>query len=503
MAKGKNTVFFCQNCGYESAKWLGQCPGCREWNTFVEEPAAPKGAGGSGGSWLGLAGISLDGTGESRRTAAGAAADAGKSGRTGNSDGSGTARSRHAGACRNAPEPISLSRVEMSGQERFSTGIGELDRVLGGGIVPGSLVLVGGDPGIGKSTLLLQVCRNLSAADRSVLYISGEESLQQIRIRAERIGSFSDSLKLLCETNLENVANVLQRERPKVAIIDSVQTMYSENASSTPGSVSQIRQATGLFLQLAKLLNITIFLVGHVTKEGVVAGPRVLEHMVDSVLYFEGDRHVAYRVLRGVKNRFGSTNEIGVFEMRGEGLVEVPNPSEYMLSGRPEGASGSVVACSIEGTRPILVEIQALICKTGFGLPRRTAAGADLNRVNLLLAVLEKRADIHLSSSDAYVNIAGGVRMNEPAIDLGIVLAVVSSYKDIPISDRTICFGEVGLSGEVRSVSMALTRVQEAKKLGFERCILPKVCVTEQVRKVGIEIVGVSNVREAIGWILK
>ncbi|MCD8324175.1 MAG: DNA repair protein RadA [Clostridiales bacterium] len=458
MAKSKNTTFFCQECGYESAKWMGQCPACRAWNSFVEEPTAPKRSGSSG------AGGSANGGRMSARAA----------------------------------KPVTLSSVEMSGQERFSTGIGELDRVLGGGIVPGSLVLVGGDPGIGKSTLLLQVCRNLAADARKVLYVSGEESLQQIRIRAERIGSFTDSLKLLCETDLETVAEVLKREKPEVAIIDSVQTMYSEEVSSAPGSVSQIRQATGLFLRLAKSCGITIFLVGHVTKEGVVAGPRVLEHMVDCVLYFEGDRHAAYRVLRGVKNRFGSTNEIGVFEMRREGLAEVPNPSEYMLNGKPEGASGSVVACSIEGTRPILVEIQALICKTSFGLPRRTAAGADLNRVNLLMAVLEKRAGLGLSSCDAYINIAGGVRMNEPAIDLGIVLAIVSSQKEISISDKTICFGEVGLSGEVRAVSMALQRVQEARRLGFERCIMPRVCVTESMKHEGIEIIGVSNVREAM-----
>ncbi|MCD8157269.1 MAG: DNA repair protein RadA, partial [Clostridiales bacterium] len=440
MAKSKNTTFFCQECGYESAKWMGQCPACHAWNSFVEEPTTPKRSGsGAGGG--------VNGGRMSARAA----------------------------------KPVTLSNVEMSGQERFSTGIGELDRVLGGGIVPGSLVLVGGDPGIGKSTLLLQVCRNLAVDARKALYVSGEESLQQIRIRAERIGNFTDSLKLLCETDLETVAEVLKREKPEVAIIDSVQTMYSEEVSSAPGSVSQIRQATGLFLQLAKSCGITIFLVGHVTKEGVVAGPRVLEHMVDCVLYFEGDRHAAYRVLRGVKNRFGSTNEIGVFEMRREGLAEVPNPSEYMLNGKPEGASGSVVACSIEGTRPILVEIQALICKTNFGLPRRTAAGADLNRVNLLMAVLEKRAGLGLSSCDAYINIAGGVRMNEPAIDLGIVLAIVSSQKEIPISDKTICFGEVGLSGEVRAVSMPLQRVQEARRLGFERCIMPRVCVTESM----------------------
>ena len=433
MAKAKKTIFFCQQCGYETAKWMGQCPACREWNTFVEEPAEEK-----------HAGIS---TGNRRNT--------------------------------QSVEPMPLSRVEMTDQERFTTGIGELDRVLGGGIVPASLVLVGGDPGIGKSTLLLQVCKNLADAHHSVLYISGEESLQQIKIRADRIGSFTESLELFCETNLADISSVLRRKKPRVVIIDSIQTMYSEEVSSAPGSVSQVRQATSLLLQLAKSLGITIFIVGHVTKEGVVAG----------------------RILRSVKNRFGSTNEIGVFEMQQVGLVEVENPSEYMLNGRPEGASGSIVTCSIEGTRPILLEIQALVCKTGFGLPRRTAAGADLNRVNLLMAVLEKRAGIPLSSCDAYVNIAGGIRMNEPAIDLGIILAIVSSYRELAISDKTICFGEVGLSGEVRAVNMAKQRVQEAKKLGFETCILPKVSLTDEVRTDGIRLIGVSNVREAISCI--
>ncbi len=459
MAKSKNTIFYCQECGYESPKWMGQCPACKEWNTFVEEPAAPKKSGGAG--------------------SVGARAARGE-----------------------APTPVTLSQVTARDEERFTTGMAELDRVLGGGIVPGSLVLVGGDPGIGKSTILLQVCRNLAEADRPVLYISGEESLQQIKIRAERIGEFSERLSLLCETDLDEIAAILERERPQVAVIDSIQTMYSEEVSSAPGSVSQVRQATALFLQMAKSFGITIFLVGHVTKEGVVAGPRVLEHMVDTVLYFEGDRNAAYRVLRGVKNRFGSTNEIGVFEMCAEGLIEVPNPSEYMLNGKPEGASGSVVACSVEGTRPILVEIQALVCRTSFGLPRRTAAGADLNRVNLLAAVLEKRAGIPLSSCDVYVNIAGGVRMNEPAIDLGIVLAIASSYKEVPISEKTICFGEVGLSGEVRAVSMAPQRVQEAKKLGFTECILPRVCVSESLPHDGITITAVSNVHEAIEYIL-
>ena len=398
--------------------------------------------------------------------------------------------------------PVTLAEIEMKREERFSSGFPELDRVLGGGIVPASLVLVGGDPGIGKSTLLLQVCQKLSVQQISVLYISGEESLQQIKIRAQRIGSFSDSLSLLCETNLERIDGVLRREKPQAVIIDSIQTMYSDNIASSPGSVSQVREATGAFMQLAKGLGITIFLVGHVTKEGVVAGPRVLEHMVDTVLYFEGDRHAVYRILRGVKNRFGSTNEIGVFEMREQGLAEVANPSEYMLSGKPKDASGSVVACSMEGTRPILLEVQALVCRTNFGIPRRTAAGTDTNRVNLLMAVLEKRLNLRLSECDAYVNIAGGIKMNEPALDLGIVLAIISSYKERCIDEKTICFGEVGLSGEVRAVNMAKQRILEARKLGFTTCIMPKVSVDSNRKTDGITLIGVENVQEAVRKIL-
>jgi DNA repair protein RadA/Sms len=368
--------------------------------------------------------------------------------------------------------------------------------VLGGGIVQGSLVLVGGDPGIGKSTLLLQMCRSLTGQGKKVLYVSGEESLQQIRMRAERMGSFSDSLSLLCETNLDDIREAIQQLMPETVIIDSIQTMYNESVSASPGSVSQVRESTGALLQIAKGLNVTVFIVGHVTKEGVVAGPRVLEHMVDTVLYFEGDRNAVYRVLRSVKNRFGSTNEIGVFEMRGNGLAEVENPSEYMLSGRPDGASGSVVACTMEGTRCVLIEVQALICKSNLAFPRRTAAGTDLNRVNLLLAVLEKRAGMSLSACDAYVNIAGGIRMNEPAVDLAIVAAVISSFRDLPVSDKTILFGEVGLSGEVRAVSMAEQRVREAKKLGFETVILPEVCRKQAQRVKDIRILGVRNVRD-------
>lgn len=455
MAKGKTSVFFCQNCGYESSKWMGQCPGCREWNTFVEEVIDKKSAG------------TLSRKKESVSEA----------------------------------KVLPLSQIEMTYDKRVSTGMKELDRVLGGGIVQGSMVLVGGDPGIGKSTLLLQVCRNLSEQKVKVLYISGEESLQQIKIRAERIGSFTDSLKLLCETNLDTIKAVIDREKPQIVVIDSIQTMFNEEVSSAPGSVSQVRESTGVLMQIAKGMGISVFIVGHVTKEGVVAGPRVLEHMVDTVLYFEGDRHAAYRILRGVKNRFGSTNEIGVFEMRQSGLEEVENPSEYMLSGKPEGASGSVVACSMEGTRPILLEVQALVCHSNFGIPRRTAAGTDFNRVNLLMAVLEKRLGLKLGECDAYVNIAGGIRMNEPAIDLGIVLALISSYKDRPIDEKTICFGEVGLSGEVRAVSMAEQRVQEAKKLGFEVCILPEVCRKAMPDVKGIKLIGVSTIMDALNVI--
>lgn len=435
---------------------MGQCPGCKAWNTFVEETVST----------------------------------AKKS--------SGNARNPE-----KRQEPVILKDICLSEDERQTTDIGELDRVLGGGIVPGSLVLVGGDPGIGKSTLLLQVCRNLGQAGRNVLYISGEESLRQIKLRANRIGEFNEKLQLLCETNLEVIREVIERKKPDMVVIDSIQTMFHEDISSAPGSVSQVRESTNILMQIAKGLGVSIFIVGHVTKEGNVAGPRVLEHMVDTVLYFEGDRHASYRILRAVKNRFGSTNEIGVFEMRNTGLEEVPNPSEFMLNGRPADSSGSVVACSLEGTRPILVEIQALVCHSSFGIPRRTAVGTDFNRVNLLMAVLEKKLGIHLSSSDAYVNIAGGMKMTEPAIDLGIALAVVSSYKDIVIPDSLLAFGEIGLSGEVRAVSMAGQRVAEAKKLGFKTVLLPEVCRASVGKTEGIDLVYVSQVQDAISYIVK
>ena len=455
MAKGKTTVFFCQNCGYESSKWLGQCPGCKEWNTMVEEPAARKASGSSGGS------VSM----------------------------------------RGIAEPMSLKEVDLREDERMTTHIAELDRVLGGGTVPGSLTLVGGDPGIGKSTLLLQVCRHMAADGRKILYISGEESLRQIKLRANRIGEFSDNLRLLCETNLETVEQTIRKEMPAVAVIDSIQTMYREEISSAPGSVSQVRESTNVLLQLAKGLGVSVLIVGHVTKEGTVAGPRVLEHMVDTVLYFEGDRHASYRILRGVKNRFGSTNEIGVFEMKEEGLLEVKNASEFMLSGKPEGENGSVVSCSMEGTRPILLEIQALVCHSNFGIPRRQAIGMDFNRLNLLMAVLEKRLNLQMSDCDAYVNLAGGMRIVEPAIDLGVAMAVVSSFKNRVIDDKTIAFGEIGLSGEVRGVSMAENRVAEAAKLGFTTCVLPAVNAGQIKKKQGMTVIGVKTVRDAIDLI--
>lgn len=414
---------------------------------------------------------------------------------------SGSGRSADILSGQRPAQPVNLAAINLKESERMTTHIGELDRVLGGGLVPGSLTLVGGDPGIGKSTLLLQVCRHMAADGKKILYISGEESLQQIKLRADRIGTFSEQMLLLCETSLETVEQALQKQMPAVAVIDSIQTMYHEEISSAPGSVSQVRESTSVLLRLAKGLGISIFIVGHVTKEGTVAGPRVLEHMVDTVLYFEGDRHASYRILRGVKNRFGSTNEIGVFEMREEGLVEVKNASEFMLSGKPEGASGSVVSCSMEGTRPILLEIQALVCHSNFGIPRRQATGMDLNRLNLLMAVLEKRLNLQMSDCDAYVNLAGGMRIAEPAIDLGVAMAAASSFKNRAVDDKTIVFGEIGLSGEVRGVSQAAQRVAEAAKLGFTTCILPQVNLNQIKVQPGIRLIGVRTVREAIDLI--
>lgn len=450
MAKAKQ-LFFCQECGFESAKWMGQCPGCKAWNTFVEEKVV---------------------TGAKKHTARAVTS-----------------------------APASILEVTTAEETRIGTGMEELDRVLGGGIVKGSLVLIGGDPGIGKSTLLLQVCRNLTDEGHKVLYVSGEESLQQIKMRAERIGEFKKDMYLHCETDLDVVVSAMERVMPEVMVVDSIQTMMLEEVTNAAGSVSQVREVTNRLMQIAKQNNIAIFIVGHVTKEGTVAGPRTLEHMVDTVLYFEGERSSNYRILRGVKNRFGATHEIGVFEMKNNGLREVKNPSEVMLEGRPVDAAGSTVVCSMEGTRPLLIEIQALVAQTNFQMPRRTTVGMDFNRVNLLMAVLEKRAGIHLGSCDAYVNLTGGIRLSEPAIDLGIVLALVSSYRNRPIDEHTIIFGEVGLTGEVRGVSMAEQRVKEAAKLGFQTCILPKSNAMNMKDVAGIRMIGVGNVKEAIDLI--
>ncbi len=447
MAKAKKiTVFYCKECGNESSKWMGQCPMCGAWNSFTEEVVD-------------------------------------------------TVSKKTEKEIRNV-ETHTLSEIVSVNEKRVSTSMEEFDRVLGGGIVQGSLILVGGDPGIGKSTLLLQTSRELGNSGHKVLYISGEESLQQIKLRADRMGEFKDDVAFLCETNLTVIDGVIRRVKPEIVIIDSIQTMFNEAVNSAPGSVGQVRESTGVLMQLAKGLNITIFVVGHVTKEGVVAGPRVLEHMVDTVLYFEGDRHASYRILRSVKNRFGSTDEIGVFEMVSSGLREVKNPSEFMLEGRADDGNGSVVACQMEGTRPILMEVQALVSRSNFGMPRRTSTGLDFNRVNLLMAVLEKRLGFRMGDFDAYVNIAGGIRVTEPAVDLAVCIAIISSYKDMNISKETVAFGEVGLGGEVRAVSMADQRIREAKKLGFTNIILPESNLKGIKREEGVKLIGVKNVKE-------
>lgn len=443
MAKSK-TVFFCGECGYESAKWLGQCPVCKAWNAFSEAPALKK-----GGSSL-KPGVA-------------------------------------------ASLPIKIKDVSLESDERVTTGISELDRVLGGGIVKGSLVLVGGDPGIGKSTLLLQMCAKLADKNISVLYVSGEESERQIAIRSERLGRQSSDMLLYCETDIEKIETAIENGKPEVVIVDSIQTMYSSKADSAAGSISQVREVTSTLLRISKGLGVSVFIVGHVTKEGTVAGPRTLEHMVDTVLYFEGEDVASYRILRAVKNRFGSTNEVGVFDMGQTGLREVANPSEYMLKGMPENAPGSVVACTMEGSRPILVEVQALVCQTNFNFPKRTTAGADYNRVNILIAVLEKRLGLNLGNCDAYVNVAGGLKINEPALDLAIVAALISSYRNRESKGKIIAFGEVGLTGEVRGVNLARLRLEEIAKFGENLVIIPKVNYTKDLP---FKVLPVSNVRE-------
>ena len=451
MAKGKKSIFFCQNCGHEEAKWLGQCPVCKEWNTFAEEKVS---------------------AGLSRGTTAAA-----KQSKT--------------------AEVVPLSQISARDDTRMLTGMKELDRVLGGGIVSGSLVLVGGDPGIGKSTLLLQVCQRLSAS-RKILYISGEESQTQIKLRANRMGSFTDHMLLLCETNLDTIRTAIERQNPELVIIDSIQTMYNEEVSSAPGSVSQVRESTHVLMQLAKGMGIPIFIVGHVTKEGTVAGPRVLEHMVDTVLYFEGERQHTFRILRAVKNRFGSTNEIGIFEMQSGGLVEVLNPSQVFLEERLDGATGSSIVVTMEGTRPILAEVQALVTPTMFGNAKRTTTGLDFNRASLIMAVLEKRAGLLLQNQDAYLKSAGGVKLDEPAIDLAVAVAIASSYKDLPTNPQECFIGEIGLTGEIRRVNRIEQRINEAAKLGFTKVYAPKNSLNGLNIPETIKVIGVTTIGEVL-----
>ena len=449
MAKTK-TVFFCTSCGNETPKWMGRCPGCGAYNTMeehIEKPAAP-----------------------------------------------GKAKSAPVGMSR---KPQRISEVTGDGEIRFSTGMGELDRVLGGGAVAGSLVLVGGAPGIGKSTLLLQICNSLCSG-RRVLYVSGEESERQLKLRAQRLGVNPEDLYILSETRLSDVVEATEEMKPDILIVDSIQTLYNENNESSPGSVSQVKDCTMTMMQLSKSEGITVFVVGHINKDGNIAGPKVLEHMVDCVLYFEGDPNTSYRLLRAVKNRFGSTNEIGVFEMMDVGLVEVPNPSQMLLEGRPEGASGTCVACVMEGTRPVLAEVQALVAKTTQNIPRRTADGFDYNRAVLLLAVAEKRAGLKLSYFDAYINVIGGLKLDEPGADLPVVLAVASSYREAPIADDLVAIGEVGLTGEIRSVSNMNQRLGEVSRLGFKKCILPKGGSEKLEIPAGLTVYRVRNLREAI-----
>ena len=449
MAKSK-TVFFCTACGNETPKWMGRCPGCGAFNTMeehIEKPVSP-----------------------------------------------GKAKSAPVGMSR---KPQRIRQVDSDSEIRFLTGMGELDRVLGGGAVAGSLVLVGGAPGIGKSTLLLQICDQL-CKERRVLYISGEESERQLKLRAQRLGVAPEELLILSETRLSDVVEAVEETKPDILIVDSIQTLYNEENDSSPGSVSQVKDCTMTMMQMSKQDGITVFVVGHINKDGNIAGPKVLEHMVDCVLYFEGDANSSYRLLRAAKNRFGSTNEIGVFEMADTGLIEVPNPSQMLLEGRPEGASGTCVACVMEGTRPILAEVQALVSKTSFNVPRRTADGFDFNRAALLLAVAEKRGGMKLSLFDAYINVIGGLQLDEPGADLPVVLAVASSYRDQTIDDDLVAIGEVGLTGEIRSVSNMNQRLAEVSRLGFHKCIIPRNGADKLEIPKGLTVYNVRNIREAI-----
>jgi DNA repair protein RadA/Sms len=445
------TTFSCQVCGYQSLKWLGKCPECGGWNTLVEEAVS------SSETTNSFTGIPLE---------------------------------------RSSPQ--ALNEIRFEAEERTLTHIGEFDRVLGGGIVPGSLVLIGGDPGIGKSTLLLQSLNQLAKEGKKVLYVSGEESLRQVKMRAERLGVESKNLFVQSETSLETIIKNIFELKPFAVVIDSIQTMYITELQSAPGTISQVRESSGKLMLLAKQTGIPIFLVGHVTKEGAIAGPRVLEHMVDTVLYFEGDRGHPYRILRAVKNRFGSTNEIGVFEMKGTGLREIKSPSELFLAERPLNASGSVVVACMEGSRPILIELQALVSSTNFGVPRRTSLAVHYNRGSLLLAVLEKIADLTFMSQDIFVNVVGGLKIEEPAVDLGIVMALASSFRNQPVDSRMTIFGEVGLAGEVRAINQAETRIKEASKMGFSRCLMPKNNINRLSIETDIELIGVNSIEKAL-----
>ncbi len=457
MAKEK-TKYVCQSCGFESPRWVGKCPSCNEWNTFVEEIVVveKKGRGARGAAKVGI--------------------------------------------------PVAINEVSIEEDERLVTGISEFDRVLGGGIIPGSVILVGGDPGIGKSTLMMQMCASPSGmqgiTSQTVLYVTGEESVKQIKLRSERLNVNTPNLLVLAETNLEAIVDAIEKVQPGVVIVDSIQTIYRPELESAPGSVSQVRESTALLMQIAKSKGIPIFVVGHVTKDGMIAGPRVLEHMVDTVLQFEGEQHHAYRILRAIKNRFGSTNEIGIFEMRDKGLTEVKNPSEVFLSERSYGASGSTVVASVEGTRPILIEVQALVTPTSYGMPQRTSTGFDYRRLTMLLAVLEKRMGLRLGQYDVFVNIAGGVKIDEPAVDLGVAASIVSSMRDVPVDSQAVAVGEIGLGGEIRTISQIEKRVQEASKLGFKRIIVPKGNLKGLKIDGEIRVVGVDRISKAMEELL-
>ena len=448
MAKPAKTIFVCNECGYESVKWLGKCPACNSWNTFFEQKIEK---------------VTENGIKKIKE--------------------------------RNEPKALN----SYKGQEvsRISTGFGELDRVLGGGIVKGSLILLGGEPGIGKSTLILELCDKIKG-DGKVLYVSGEESAEQIKLRADRLGINNDDILFLGETDIDIVKENIEELQPKLVIIDSIQTMYSDDLTAAAGSVSQVREITSQIMRICKSKQITTIIIGHVTKDGTIAGPRVLEHMVDTVLYLEGERYFSYRILRGVKNRFGSTNEIGMFEMKGEGLVEITNPSEILISERDDNPSGSCIVASMEGTRPMLIELQALTTLSVFGIPKRTANGLDYNRLAVLIAVLEKRANLQIGGQDIYVNVVSGIKLNEPSIDLGIVCVCASSFKNIPIPKDTVIMGEVGLTGEVRRINMIEKRLKEAEKLGFKRCIIPENNKKHLEEKFKMEIIGVKNIGEAL-----